>query len=72
MEDHSGAWGTSSQDFIHLANLLFEKSAAYAKHVDGNCSIYTWAGIPMLFSALRCLLVELNEGSLTASRPNTR
>lgn len=69
-EDHSGAWGSSSQDFVRLATLLFEKSATYARHVDGNCSVYTWAGIPMLFSALRCLLIELNSGMLTASQPN--
>lgn len=69
-DDHSGAWGSSSQDFVRLATLLFKTSAEYAKHVDGNCSIYTLAGIPILFSALRCLLIELNAGMLTGSRPN--
>lgn len=33
--------------------------------MDGNCSIYTLAGIPMLLSALRCLLIELNSGMLS-------
>ncbi len=59
---HNGGWGSSSQDFARLAFMLFEQSACYAKKVDGNCSIYTLSGIPMLFSALRCLLVELNMG----------
>jgi hypothetical protein len=69
-DDHSGAWASSSQDFVRLATLLFKTSAEYAKHVDGNCSIYTLAGIPILFSALRCLLIELNDGMLTDSPPN--
>ena len=60
-ENHSGSWGTSSQDFIYLAKLLYGHSAEYAKRCsDGNCSAYTPAGIPILFSALRCLLIELN------------
>lgn len=61
-EQHGGVWGSHSQDFARLANLLYEHSAAYAKRIDGNSSIYTLAGIPVLFSALRCLLVELNSG----------
>lgn len=69
-DDHSGAWASSSQDFVRLATLLFKTSAEYAKHADGNCSIYTLAGIPILFSALSCLLIELNAGMLTSSRPN--
>ena len=67
-EDNSGAWGSSSQDFVRLASLLFERSAIYAKNAGGNCSIYTLAGIPMLFSALRCLLIELHSGMLNATR----
>ena len=62
IENHTGAWGSSSQDFVHLATMLYGESAKYAKNSDGNCSIYTLAGIPMLFSALRCLLIELNSG----------
>lgn len=58
-EDRGGVWGTSSQDYIHLANLLYKHSAEYAKHAGGNCSIYALAGIPVLLSALRCLLIEL-------------
>lgn len=69
-DDHPGAWASSSQDFVRLATLLFETSAGYAKHFDGNCSIYTLAGIPILFSALRCLLIELNDGMITGSPPN--
>ncbi len=61
-EFKSGAWGSFSQDFARLAYMLFEHSLQYAKQVDGNCSIYSLAGIPVLFSALRCLLIELNDG----------
>lgn len=68
-EDNAGVWGSSSQDFVRLANLLYEESDRYAKKAGGNCSIYTLAGIPMLFSALRCLLIELNAGMLN---PATR
>ncbi len=63
-EHKGGVWGSSSQDFVHLANTLFELSASDAHSVDGNCSMYALAGIPMLFSALRCLLIELNAGTM--------
>ncbi len=66
---HGGAWGSSSQDFARLANLLYAESARYARAVDGNCSIYALAGIPTLLSALRCLLIELNAGMFNASLP---
>ncbi len=68
LEERSGTWGSSSQDFLHLANLLFEKSVAHAKQTDGNCSVYVLAGIPILFSALRCLLIELNAGMYSGLR----
>jgi len=61
-ENRPGSWGTSSQDFLHLAIDLFERSDEYAARFDGNISPYTLAGIPMLFSAFRCLLIELNAG----------
>jgi len=59
---HGGAWGSSSQDFLRLATTIFHLSARYAEETDGNCSLCTLAGIPMLFSAMRCLLIELNAG----------
>lgn len=62
VESKSGTWGSSSQDFVRLANLLYASSVRYSRHADGNCSIYTLCGIPVLFSALRCLLIELNDG----------
>lgn len=58
-----GASGSSSQDFVRLAGILFERSAIQAKGIDGNCSVFALAGIPALFSALRCLLIELNAGT---------
>lgn len=67
-ESRSGPWGTSSQDFVHLADLLYRHSADYAKGVDGNCSVYALAGIPMLLSALRCLLIELNANIYLTGR----
>lgn len=66
VENNSGAWGSSSQDFVRLANLLFAHSLAYAKQADGNCSIYAFSGIPTLFSALRCLLIEVNASMYSA------
>lgn len=42
--------------------MLYQLSADYAAAHDGNVSIYPLAGIPPLFSALRCLLIELNGG----------
>ena len=69
-EDLSGSWGTSSQDFVYLAMLLYGHSAEYAKRFDGNCSAYTPAGIPILLSALRCLLIELNADIYHTGRAN--
>jgi hypothetical protein len=57
-ENRSGAWGSSSADFIHLAWLLFGHSKAYAETVGGNCSPYALSGVPTLLSSLRCLVVE--------------
>ena len=69
--DNSGAWASFSQDFIHLADILFSQSLGYARNRDGNCSIYTLAGIPVLFSAMRCLLIELNDGMYSGLVPRT-
>jgi hypothetical protein len=54
----SGAWGSSSADFVHLIRSLLEHSKAYAARFDGNCSPYSLCAIPMLLSSLRCLVVE--------------
>lgn len=62
-EARSGVWGTSSQDFLHLALDLFRLSREDAARFDGNVSPYVLAGIPLLFSAFRCLLIELNAMS---------
>ncbi len=67
--DNSGAWASSSQDFVHLADILFSQSLSYARNTDGNCSLYTLAGIPVLFSAMRCLLIELNAGMHSGLEP---
>lgn len=61
-ENRTGAWASSSQDYLHLAEMLYENSAKYATSVDGNCSPYALAGVPVLFSAIRALLIEANSG----------
>lgn len=58
-----GAWGTHSQDYMRLALILLASSHQYAsRHKDHNVSPYPFAGIPLLFSALRALLIECNSG----------
>ncbi len=47
---------------MHLCHLLFAESARYANAHDGNVSPYSLAGVPVLFSALRALLIECNSG----------
>jgi hypothetical protein len=58
LENRSGTWGSSSADFMRIVRLLFAQSKTHAAQIDGNCSPYTMAGIPMLLSSLRCLVVE--------------
>ena len=61
-EAYGGSWGSSSQDLVRLARLLHSASSRYAEASTGRDSPYTLAGIPVLFSALRCVLTELNGG----------
>ena len=61
-EAKSGAWASSSQDYLRLANDLFKQSCAYAERFDNNVSPYPIAGIPLLISTLRALLIEANSG----------
>lgn len=61
-DGRSGSWASSSQDYIRHATMLYEHSAAYARSVDGNCSPYALSGLPVLFSALRAMLIEANSG----------
>lgn len=58
LENRSGASGSSSADLMYLVRLLYAHSAKYAVQIDGNCSPYVLAAIPMLLSSLRCLVVE--------------
>ncbi len=67
-ESKSGAWASSSQDYLLLANDLFEQSFAHAKRFDGNVSPYPIAGIPLLVSTLRALLIEANSGMFGVDR----
>lgn len=62
LQPHSGVVGSSSQDMVRLAYILSMHSKEYAQQFDGNVSIYAIAGIPVLFSALRALLIEGNTG----------
>lgn len=57
-----GSWASSSQDYLRHAVKLYEHSVAYARSVDGNCSPYALSGLPILFSALRAMLIEANSG----------
>jgi len=61
-ETRSGAWASSSQHYLHVATDLFKSSAVYAKLHDGNVSLYPLAGIPLLVSTLRAVLIEANAG----------
>src|SRR5205823_3500865 len=67
-----GSFGSSSQDYVALATQLFAHSAAEAQgSSNGNRSTYTLAGIPVLFSAFRALLIEGNFGMFgTGRRPD--
>ncbi len=56
--DFPGVMGSSSADFMRLVRLLYGHSAEYAAAHDGNVTPYTLAAIPMLFSALRCFVIE--------------
>lgn len=66
---HVGMWATSSQDYMLLVRDLFSHSAQEAT-IHRNMSAYAFAGIPMLFSALRAFLIECNSGvyGLAANR----
>lgn len=56
---HGGWSASSSQDYLHLAHLLFCHSKSYAAGcAGGNCSKYTWAALPILLAALQALVVE--------------
>jgi hypothetical protein len=67
-----GAWGSSSQDYIRVCSLLFSQSATYAKNHKGNVSPFVLAGIPLLFAALRALLIECASQMYGWSRSEDR
>ena len=68
-EPRSGSFGSSSQDYVLLATQLFVDSAAEAQgSSNGNYSTYTLAGIPVLFSTFRALLIEGNFGMFGKGR----
>lgn len=56
-----GAWSAFSFEYLHLCIRLYMQSAEHAK-LEGGISPYTYAGIPLLFSTLRALLIECNSG----------
>ena len=61
----SGAWGTVSQDLLHLAAKLFRLSKDESNaQTDKNTSRFVYAGIPLLLSAAHSFAVEY-EGILT-------
>lgn len=65
LKEHSGAWGTSSVDFVVLVRDLYRLSKQYAESFDGNCSRFTYCGIPMLLTAIRCLMIEYESSHPT-------
>jgi hypothetical protein len=61
----SGAFASSSVDFVVLVRLLYSASREHAKGIGGNCSPYALCAIPMLLTALRCLMVEYESARPT-------
>jgi len=59
----SGVWGTSSADFAYLVRRLYKLSKQNADATDGNCSTFVYCGIPMLFSSIRCLMIEYESAA---------
>lgn len=59
---HAGAWASNSQDYAVLAGDLFALSAGAAARNKKLMSAFVFAGLPLLFSALRALLIECNSG----------
>jgi len=45
-------------DFVVLVRTLYKLSKESAAATDGNCSRFAYCGIPMLLSAIRCLVIE--------------
>lgn len=58
VRNHAGSWGTSSVDILVLLKRIYLLSKKDAEDLDGNCSRWTYCGIPLTLSALRCLIVE--------------
>lgn len=63
--EKSGSWVSSSTDFVILLKLLYRHS----KSVGDNFSPYVLCAVPMLFSYLRCLMIEY-EASFPPIPPN--
>lgn len=63
-----GVSASSSQDYLRVAVDLYALSAEYSRRHDGNVSEYALAGIPLLLSTLRALLIEANSGMLIGGR----
>lgn len=60
--EFSGTRVSSSTDFTILIKLLYLQSKNYSKS-DGNYPPYSLCAIPMIFSALRCLMIEYESVS---------
>jgi len=58
---HVGAWATTSQDYVVLATQIFALSASEASRNQKAMSAFVFAGLPLLFSAVRALLIECNS-----------
>ena len=60
--NNSGVWASSSSDFTRAVRKIYVHSIEHAKSCNGNFSVYTLPAIPLVFSALRALLIECNTG----------
>lgn len=54
----SGAWGTHHSHMIWLTRQLYGHSRSEASSTGGNATLYPFAGIPLLVSALQSFIIE--------------
>jgi hypothetical protein len=68
VQNSGGTSASCSVDGVRLAGDLYRFSSEYSKKYDGNVSPYPLAGIPLLVSTIRALLIEANSGMFGLGR----